>query len=151
MFGVTASNTVKYGWFWPDFFFALEFVACLVLYIALRIISIEEGKANGHRLMGMTMGAITSALYLVDAYPNIAIETFTCLLLFKNFFSFGLTWEAFNWLGKVGTKHLFIYVASIQVAVCALTLPMCMSHSPSLSPGRRALMGCICRLFREDH
>jgi len=99
MFGVTASNTVKYGWFWPDFFFALE-------------------------LMGMTMGAITSALYLVDAYPNIAIETFTCLLLFKNFFSFGLTWEAFNWIGKVGTKHLFIYVASIQVAVCALTLPM---------------------------
>ena len=22
-FGITAANTVKYGWFWPDFFFAL--------------------------------------------------------------------------------------------------------------------------------
>ncbi|PWW76241.1 MFS general substrate transporter [Tuber magnatum] len=99
MFGVTASNTTKYGWFWPDFFFGLE-------------------------LMGMTMGAISSALYLVDAYPSIAIETFTCLLLFKNFFSFALTWEAFNWLRDTGTKDLFIYIASVQVAVCSLTLPM---------------------------
>ncbi|CAZ86481.1 unnamed protein product [Tuber melanosporum] len=99
MFGVTSSNTTKYGWFWPDFFFALE-------------------------LMGMTMGAVTSALYLVDAYPGIAIESFTCLLLFKNFFSFGLTWEAFNWLREAGTKELFIYVASVQVAICSLTLPM---------------------------
>ncbi|CUS13787.1 unnamed protein product [Tuber aestivum] len=99
MFGVTASNTAKYGWFWPDFFFGLE-------------------------LMGMTMGAISSALYLVDAYPSIAIETFTCLLLFKNFFSFALTWEAFNWLRDAGTKDLFIYIASVQVAVCSLTLPM---------------------------
>ncbi|KAG0641104.1 major facilitator superfamily domain-containing protein [Tuber brumale] len=99
MFGITSSNTAKYGWFWPDFFFALE-------------------------LMGMTMGAVTSALYLVDAYPSITIETFTCLLLFKNFFSFALTWEAFNWLRETGTKDLFIYIASVQVAICSLTLPM---------------------------
>src|SRR5207245_1015477 len=30
MFGITSSNTTKYGWFWPDFFFALEFVPCPV-------------------------------------------------------------------------------------------------------------------------
>jgi hypothetical protein len=34
---------MKYGWFWPDFFFALE-------------------------VMGMVLGAVASALYIVDAH-----------------------------------------------------------------------------------
>ena len=42
-FGIVASNVEKYGWFWPDFFFALE-------------------------VMGMVIGAVASGLYLVDAY-----------------------------------------------------------------------------------
>ena len=47
-FGITSNNTTKYGWFWPDFFFALE-------------------------VMGMVLGAVASALYIVDAhrkYPS---------------------------------------------------------------------------------
>ncbi|RPA90766.1 MFS general substrate transporter [Choiromyces venosus 120613-1] len=99
MFGISTHNIPKYGWIWPDVFFMLE-------------------------VMGMTMGAVTSALYLVDAYPDIAIESFTCLLLFKNFFSFALTWQAFNWVLTLGPRKLFIYVGSVQIAVCALTLPM---------------------------
>ena len=42
-FGVTANNVTKYGWFWPDFFFALE-------------------------VLGMVLGAVASALYIVDAH-----------------------------------------------------------------------------------
>ena len=42
-FGIAASNVEKYGWFWPDFFFALE-------------------------VMGMVIGAVASGLYLVDAH-----------------------------------------------------------------------------------
>ncbi len=42
-FGVTAAKVGKYGWFWPDFFFALE-------------------------VMGMVLGAVASALYIVDAH-----------------------------------------------------------------------------------
>jgi hypothetical protein len=67
-FGITANNTVKYGWFWPDFFFALV-------------------------VMGMVLGAVASALYIVDAHREIAVEGFTCLLVFKNIFSFGLTFS----------------------------------------------------------
>ncbi|KAI6936381.1 serine/threonine kinase 16, partial [Hortaea werneckii] len=37
-FGITANNTYRYGWFWPDFFFALE-------------------------VAGMVLGAVASALY----------------------------------------------------------------------------------------
>ena len=42
-FGITAARVTKYGWFWPDFFFALE-------------------------VMGMVLGAVASALYIVDAH-----------------------------------------------------------------------------------
>ena len=46
-FGITSANVYKYGWFWPDFFFALE-------------------------VMGMVIGAVASALYIVDAHRKSA-------------------------------------------------------------------------------
>jgi hypothetical protein len=55
---------------------------------------------------------------------DIAIEAFTCLLVFKNFFSFGLTWHSYDWLVHSGIKPVFMAVASVQVAVCLLTIPM---------------------------
>ena len=81
-FGITASNVEKFGWFWPDFFFALE-------------------------VAGMVLGAVASSLYVVDAYPEIAVEAFTCMIVFKNVFSFGLTFSAFGWLGEGGEFSLF--------------------------------------------
>ena len=42
-FGITANSVERYGWFWPDFFYALE-------------------------VMGMVLGAVASALYIVDAH-----------------------------------------------------------------------------------
>ena len=42
-FGITSYDVNRYGWFWPDFFFALE-------------------------VMGMVLGAVASALYIVDAH-----------------------------------------------------------------------------------
>ena len=99
-FGITANNTFKYGWFWPDFFFALE-------------------------VMGMVLGAVASALYIVDAHRDIAVEAFTCLLVFKNIFSFGLTFSGYDWLVRSGIRRPFIAVASVQVCVCCLTVLMC--------------------------
>ncbi|KAK5173389.1 uncharacterized protein LTR77_002070 [Saxophila tyrrhenica] len=98
-FGITAADTARYGWFWPDFFFALE-------------------------VAGMVLGAVASALYVVDAHRDIAVEAFTCLLVFKNIFSFGLTWSGFGWLNHSGIKPVFYGVASVQVGVCCLTVLM---------------------------
>ena len=42
-FGITSAGVDRYGWFWPDFFYALE-------------------------VMGMVLGAVASALYIADAY-----------------------------------------------------------------------------------
>lgn len=99
-FGITAENTRTYGWFWPDFFFALV-------------------------VMGMVLGAVASALYIVDAHREIAVEGFTCLLVFKNIFSFGLTFSGYNWLVKGGIKPVFMAIASVQVVICCSTVLMC--------------------------
>ncbi|KZM23094.1 uncharacterized protein EKO05_0008321 [Ascochyta rabiei] len=99
-FGWTASEPLKYGWLWPDFFFALV-------------------------IMGMVCGAVASALYIVDAHRDMSVEGFTCLLVFKNLFSFGLTFEGFDWLVQTkSTKNMFIALGSVQVAICALSIPM---------------------------
>ena len=49
------------------------------------------------------------------------------MLVFKNIFSFGLTWSAYDWLVKNGIMNTFLIVASIQVVICLLSIPMCKS------------------------
>lgn len=73
----------------------------------------------------MVVGAVASALYIADAHHEIAVEAFTCLLIFKNIFSFGLTYGAFDWLSLNGTDNVFIIIGSVQVAICLLSVPMC--------------------------
>ena len=99
-FGITASDVKRYHWIIPDVF--LMFL-----------------------IIGMVMGAVASALYIVDAHREIAIEAFTCLLVFKNLFSFVLTYYAYDWINAHGTKTIFIIVASIEVFICCLSIPMC--------------------------
>ena len=98
-FGITSNDTSKYGWFWPDFFFGVE-------------------------VAGMVLGAVSAALYIVDAYPELAIEGFTCELVFKNIFSFGLTWSGYDWLVSAGIKPTFNRVGIVQVVICLTTVPM---------------------------
>lgn len=98
------------------------------------------------QVAGMVIGAVSSSLYIVDAYRtfcflrkdirrmdantptgDLAIEGFTCMIIFKNVFSFALTMKAFDWL--VATTSLatpiFNIIASIQVGICVLSIPMC--------------------------
>lgn len=72
--------------------------------------------------MGMVIGAVASALYIVDAHRDISIEAFTCLLLFKNFFSFGITWIAWDWMRQEGVWKNFKTVGLIQVSANYSTL-----------------------------
>lgn len=116
-FGWTAGDTMKYHWLLPDVFFAFV-------------------------IIGMVMGAVAASLYIVDAHRTlhplalwqeltlilsgqIAIEAFTCLLIFKNMFSFVLTFFAYDWMAYGGVKHTMIVVGSIQVGICCLSIPMC--------------------------
>ncbi|KAL4951206.1 major facilitator superfamily domain-containing protein [Aspergillus filifer] len=98
-FGITANNAAHYGWLPPDVFFG-----CVVV--------------------GMVMGAVASALYIVDAHREIVIEAFTCMLIFKNIFSFVLTFYTYDWLVKSYVRKPFMAISSIQVAICVLSIPM---------------------------
>ncbi|CZT42732.1 related to transporter protein HOL1 [Rhynchosporium secalis] len=52
----------------------------------------------GMEVGGMVIGAVAASLYIVDAHRDIAVEAFTCILIFKNFFTCGLTFSAYGWL-----------------------------------------------------
>ena len=100
-FGITTNDVARYGWLLPDVFFAFVVV-------------------------GMVLGAVASALYIVDAHREIAVEAFTCLLIFKNVFAYILTYFAYDWIaGDPGSiKTVFMIIASLQVAICLLSVPM---------------------------
>ncbi|RVX72329.1 hypothetical protein B0A52_04534 [Exophiala mesophila] len=98
-FGITAGDVARYGWIVPEVFLAFIIVS-------------------------MVMGAIASAQYLLDAHREIAVEAFTNLIIFKNMFSFILAYYAYDWVFAIRIRHLFIIFGSIEVAICALSIPM---------------------------
>ena len=98
-FGITSAKVIRYGWLVPEVF--LAFIVA-----------------------SMVMGATASAQYLLDAHRDIAVESFTCLIIFKNIFSFILAYFAYTWVFSGGIRHLFIVFGSIEVAICALSVPM---------------------------
>lgn len=55
------------------------------------------------------------------------------MLIFKNVFSFVLTFYAYDWIIK-GIKPAFIAIASIQMGICALSIPMCRDSFSFPSP-----------------
>lgn len=95
----------------------------------------------GFEVAGMIIGAVASSLYIIDAYrmqlPSIfpactdqtsgdlTIEGFTIMIIFKNFFSFALTFYAYDWVVDGGVKPTLDAISSIQVVVCLLSVPMC--------------------------
>lgn len=107
----------------------------------------------GFEVCGMVIGAVASSLYIVDAYRkfgpisffihyvnghdiltqiqtgDLAIEGFTCMIIFKNLFSFGLTYKAYEWLVVNSTRAtpVFNALGAVQVVVCMLSVPMCKS------------------------
>jgi len=97
-YGVVSADA-KYGWLLPDVFF-------------------------GFVVAGMTFGAIVSAQYIVDGYRDLTIEGFTILVMFKNFIAYAITYKGFDWLAEEGSEGMFFMFAYIQIAVCAMTVPM---------------------------
>jgi hypothetical protein len=79
-----------------------------------------------NRVLGY--GAVVGVVLICTG--DMSVEGFTCLLVFKNIFSFGLTFKGFEWMVQGGVKHVFVIIASVQVAICALTIPMCKSYLP---------------------
>ncbi|KAI0012904.1 major facilitator superfamily transporter [Xylariaceae sp. FL0662B] len=78
----------------------------------------------GFDVCAMVIGTVASSLYIIDAYRDLAVEGFTCTIIFKNLFSFAMTFKAYDWLMEGGVQRVFNAIASVQVVVCLLSIPM---------------------------
>ncbi|WYZ42879.1 hypothetical protein EsH8_VI_000578 [Colletotrichum jinshuiense] len=108
-------------------------IGCIGLYgFAITSAGLSTGEYHyvvplvffGFEVAGMVIGAVASSLYIVDAYRDLAIEGFTIMIIFKNIFSFGLTYSAYDWIIQGGIKPTMIAISSIQAVVCASSIPM---------------------------
>jgi hypothetical protein len=52
------------------------------------------------------MGATATGTYIIDAHIDMAVEAFTCITLYKNFVSFGITLHVTNLLLQEGNTHV---------------------------------------------
>lgn len=114
-FGLTAGDVIagKYSYYVPLIFFGFE-------------------------VAGMVIGTVASSLYIVDAYRDLTIEAFTVMIIFKNFFSFALTFYAYDWIIEGGVRPTLLAISSIQVVVCLSSIPM-------------YIFGKRCRAFYHRH
>jgi hypothetical protein len=108
----------------------------------------------GCEVAAMVIGAVASSLYIVDAYRDLAIEGFTCMIIFKNFFSFALTFKAYEWLVENQTRAtpLFNALGSVQLVICLLSIPLCKLLAPvsrSLPVSRN--LTPLSRCLRQAH
>lgn len=141
----------------------------------------------GFEVAGMVIGAVASSLYIVDAYRtfsstlleslccrpdllltvklklgDLTIEGFTLTILFKNFFSFAVTYYALDWLVAGGIRRVLVIISILQVVICLLSIPMCkfMTHPNSLkdlvllfeaNAPNTDVFGKRCRAFFHRH
>ncbi|KAF7544530.1 hypothetical protein G7Z17_g9876 [Cylindrodendrum hubeiense] len=142
--GLLADSSVKYltrlnkGIYEPEFRILMVFPMMIIGGIGLYGFGLTAGDVIsgkytyhvplvffGFEVAGMVIGAVASSLYIVDAYRDLTVEGFTIMIIFKNFFSFMLTFYAYDWIIEGGIRPTLLAIASIQVAVCLLSVPMC--------------------------
>ena len=74
------------------------------------------------------------------------------MIIFKNVFSCALTMRAFDWLVDTQTKAtpIFNAVASVQLVVCLLSIPMCKLTGRMLLLNDMLISACNRRLWKAN-
>lgn len=55
------------------------------------------------------------------------------MIIFKNLFSFVLTFFAYDWIIDGGIRRTLIAISSVQVVICLLSIPMCKYTSAAVT------------------
>jgi hypothetical protein len=76
----------------------------------------------GLTLFGITIAAISTSSYALDAYRDHATEIFIMAMVFKNFFFYGLSNFINNWVADQGPEQAFNVMGGISAALVFLYL-----------------------------
>lgn len=68
-------------------------------------------------LFGITIAAISTTSYALDAFRDNATEIFIMAMMFKNFFFYGLSNFINNWVANQGPEQVFNVMGGISAAL----------------------------------
>src|SRR5271167_4692662 len=71
----------------------------------------------GIALFGITISAIATSSYALDAFRDHATEIFIMAIVFKNFFFYGLSNFINSWVANQGPKQAFNVMGGISAAL----------------------------------
>jgi MFS family permease len=73
---------------------------------------------------GVVFGSTASISYVVDSHRHAADAALGALILWKNLWSFGLTWNLVGLIAEYDTKNVFGIIGVMIAVCCFLTIPM---------------------------
>ena len=76
----------------------------------------------GVAVFGITIAAIATSAYALDAFRDHATEIFIMAMVFKNFFFYGLSNFVNNWIADQGPKEAFNVMGGISAALVRQSL-----------------------------
>lgn len=79
---------------------------------------------HGIALFGILVGAIASSAYILDAFRDLSNEVFIMMMVFKNFFFYGMSYYVNNWLSSGGPRQMFSCFAGISSFFVLLGIPL---------------------------
>jgi len=76
-------------------------------------------------LFGITLAAIATSSYAVDAFRDNTTEIFIMAMVFKNFFFYGLSNFIITWTANSGPSQVFDVLGGITLALVWFELKSC--------------------------
>ncbi|KAJ7888844.1 MFS general substrate transporter [Mycena leptocephala] len=73
---------------------------------------------------GIVMGSTAAISYVIDSHRHTADAALGSLIVHKNVWSFGLTWNFVDQVLEFGPQKVFSVVAGVLAFTCLLTIPM---------------------------
>ena len=137
-FGITLDGLLwgEYHYAVPLTFFGLEVAGMVIGAVAGSLYVVDAYRESLFFLLFLFFSPIRvrkfdgRATWLtLKTTGDLVIEGFTAMIVFKNFFSFALTFKAWPWLiqSNVKAEKIFNALGSVQLVICLLTIPLCKS------------------------
>ncbi|KAJ6512696.1 MFS general substrate transporter [Mycena sanguinolenta] len=73
---------------------------------------------------GIVMGSTAAISYVIDSHRHTADAALGSLIVHKNVWSFGLTWNIVDQVLEFGPQKVFSVVGGVLACTCLLTIPM---------------------------